>query len=115
MALKKDQPDVTSWKPGQLVIGGSNWSCAHNVLKPESKTIYTKVAEIKRPKPYVVEIHTTDAGYILRNPISATASIFLLFEKMSKIRNYLTIVASKTSSFRLFELNLQQGKWKLHA
>ncbi|XP_060568332.1 uncharacterized protein LOC132726934 [Ruditapes philippinarum] len=62
VALKKDQPDVTSWKPGQLVIGSSNWSCAHNVLKPESKTIYAKVATIKRPKDYVIELHTTDAG-----------------------------------------------------
>lgn len=65
VALKKDQPDVTTWKPGQLVIGSDKWNCAHNVLKPESKTVYAKVAEIKRPKAYVIELHTTDAGYVL--------------------------------------------------
>ena len=27
----------------------------------------------------------------------------------------LTVVASKTSNFRIFVLNLQQEKWKLHA
>lgn len=60
--LYEDKPDVTSWKPGHLLIGSDKWNCAHNVLKPESKTIYAKVAEIKRPKAYVVEIHTTEAG-----------------------------------------------------
>jgi hypothetical protein len=54
IALRQYQPDVTSWQPGQLVIGSSNWICAHKVLEPESKPIYAKIAEIKRPKDYVI-------------------------------------------------------------
>lgn len=91
VALKKDQPDVTSWKSGQLVIGSDKWNCAHNVLKPESKTVYAKVAEIKRPKAYVVELQTTDAGPL---DMFETADIRVHYEQgklvPSRHRRYLS-------------------------
>ncbi|KAL4222201.1 hypothetical protein ACF0H5_018238 [Mactra antiquata] len=62
VALKKDEPDVTSWKKGQLIIGSEKWKCSHNTWKFDSQHIYAKVEEIKRPKEYVVEIHTSSAG-----------------------------------------------------
>ncbi|KAH3802556.1 uncharacterized protein LOC127837090 [Dreissena polymorpha] len=59
--LDDDKPDVT-WTKGQILIGGPQWNCSHNVYKPESHTIYAKIGTLLRPKERVVEIHTTEAG-----------------------------------------------------
>ena len=63
--LDDDKPDVT-WTKGQILIGGPQWNCSHNVYKPESHTIYAKIGTLLRPKERVVEIHTTEAGYALQ-------------------------------------------------
>ena len=61
IALKKDVPSIT-WKVGQLVIGSDKWQCSNNANNPDSKTIYTKVEEVKHPKEHVIELHSTSAG-----------------------------------------------------
>ena len=61
IALKPDLPTI-SWRPGQLVIGSDKWQCSNNANNPDSKTIYTKVKEVKVPKENVIELHTVPAG-----------------------------------------------------
>ena len=61
--LEDDAPDVT-WEKGQLVLGSARWNCSHNVLKPEAQSIYARVADVRRPKDRVVELHTTHAGSV---------------------------------------------------
>ncbi|XP_052773072.1 uncharacterized protein LOC128211950 [Mya arenaria] len=55
------QGDV-AWSAGALVVGSPRWNCTHNSLKPHSRTIYARIADIRRPKDRVIEIHTSDAG-----------------------------------------------------
>ena len=61
IALKPDLPTVPL-RPGQLVIGSNKWQCSDNANNPDSKTIYTKVSEVKHPKENVIELHTVPAG-----------------------------------------------------